>query len=243
MPSSIFIYDGVSENFDTEIGLAGNIGAMFVDNGITYVFYEDTTSSGGYKLGYIYGNSVKELCSFTGSLPVYGQVTKYKNFITWVSGEKIWAFGSAYNGMTAMVFQLTDGGLGTVGALSSPFGTPLVASTDGDSTYQLNKFYGYETNCYWYSMMFPVGKCTLRNFTVYFDTITSGGKCDITIDTDNGRSTYHNFSIDETAINAKEFSIGARIFNNFRIGLNWGNGSATYPVKINRIEFSIEKDD
>lgn len=243
MPSSIFIYDGVSENFDTEIGLAGNIGPLFVDNGTTYVFYSDPTSTGGYKLGYVYGNQISELCSFSGALPTFGQVTKYKNLITWVSGDKIWAFGSADQGMTRAVYKLADGGEDYVGALAAPFGTPLVASWDGASAYKLNKFYGYDVNAYWYSMMFPRGKCTLQSFTVYFETLTAGARCDFSIVTDNGRNTYTGFSLTETTLNSKDFNIGAKINHNFRIQISWANGSATYPVKINRIEFNILKDD
>lgn len=242
MPASIFIYSSGAESYDTEIGLAGNIGPLFVDCGVTYVFYEDTTAT-GYKLGYIYGNSVKDLCEFTGSMPKYSQVTKYRNFIIWVSGGKVWAFGSSANGISSMVFQLADAGYDYAGALAAPFGTPIVASWDGSSAYQLSKFYGYDTVAYWYSKMFAVGKGTLKNFTVYCDTIASGGRADIRIVTDNGRNSYTGFILDDTTINARTFPIGAKVFNNFRLEISFYNGSTTYPVKINRVEFNFEKDD
>lgn len=242
MPSSIYVWDGTSTGIDTEIALAGNIGALFVDNGINYLFYEDVTSSNGYKLGYVYGNSVKELCSFPGSLPRNGQVTKNKNFITWVSGENIWAFGSVDGGMSTMIFQLADGGYSNVGALAAPFGTPMVASWDGASAYKLAKLYGYDTNCYWYSLMIPTGKATLQDFTVYCDQITSGGRADFSIIQDNGAKTYTNFTLNETSLTSKTFNLGAKLTNNFRIQISWALGSASYPVKINRIEFNILKD-
>lgn len=241
MPSSIYIWDGVSDGNDTEISLAGNVGAMFVDNGINYVFYQDPTSTGGYKLGYISGSQVNEVCSFLGELPYYGQVSKYKNFIIWSSSGKTWAFGSANKGMASMVFQLFQAKYDTTGALAAPFGTPIVASTDGAS-YDLSVLSGYDVDCYWYSMMFPVGKCTIQDLTVYFDTLTSGARCDVAVSTDNGRHNYTGFSITETTLNSKNFPMGFKIENNFRIEFSWANGSATYPVKINRFEVNILKD-
>jgi hypothetical protein len=241
MPASIYIWDGISDGNETEIALAGNIGAMFVDNGINYVFYQDPTFTGGYKLGYISGSQIKNLCSFEGTLPTFGQVTKYKNFIIWATSGKIWAFGSSDNGMTQMVFKLSSARYGTAGALAAPFGTPLIASTNG-TNYDLSYFYGYSVSAYWYSMMFPEGKSTLQDLTVYFDPLTTGARCDITIVRDNGKQTYTGFSITETTLTSKTFPMGIKIDNNFRVQFSWANGSTVYPVKINRFEANVLKD-
>jgi hypothetical protein len=238
---SVYIWDGVPTQYNREILVNGRVGALFVDNGTVYVFYRDLNNTGaGYKLGYISGQNVIDLCSFKGGLPQIGQVTKHNGFIKWVAGEYVWAFGSPDSRIPAMLYQCNDGGLGTVGALASPFGTLMVASYGGTGTYpyQLSKLgTTYETDSYWKSLMFPVGKCTIEKMIVYCEPLTSGARADFTLTCDNGNITNTTgLVLNETGISRKEFNIGQRIDNNFRIEISFANGSATYPVKINRIE-------
>lgn len=240
---AVYIWGGTPTLPNQEIIVGGKVGALFVDKGTVYVFYRDLTDiNSGYKMGYISGLNIIDLCAFKGGLPLIGQVCKHKGFIKWVGGEYVWAYGSPDGKSAPMLYQCNDGGLTTVGALAAPFGTLLVASQT-DATYQLSKCTGYETNSYWKSMMFPVGRCTVQSLVVYVEPLTAGARADFSLTYDNGNITNaKEMAITETGIVRKEFDIGQRIDNNFRVEIDFSSGSATYPVKINRIEVIILRD-
>ena len=237
---SIYVWDGNSESWEDELKIGGKVGGMFINNSVLYLFYQDVTHTGGYKLGFLNGAQVQDLCSFTGSLPQYYQVTKYKNFIIWPSGELIYAFGAMDKNLPSMLFQLCDGGFSTVGGIAAPFGTPYIASSQTTS-YQIAKLSGYEKSANWKSMMFPIGKAIIEKMKVYFDTITTGARCDFTINADRGKSSYSTsgMRIDattDTSLRIKDMKLGIPVNNDFRVEASWANGSTANPVKINRIE-------
>jgi hypothetical protein len=235
---SVYVWDGFSSTYNYEIVVNGRVGSLFADNGVVYVFYNDLSNgTNKYKLAYIYGQTLRDLCEFKGGLPGIGQACKHGGFLKWVAGAYVWAYGTVDSKISPMLYQCSDGGQSTVGALANPFGTLMVASY-GDGTYQLSKCgTTYETDSYWKSLMFPVGKCTIEKMIVHFDPLTSGAQADFTVTCDNGNITNTaGLILNETGISRKEFNIGQRIDNNFRIEVSFANGSATYPVKINRIE-------
>lgn len=234
---SVFIWDGIPTAYNQEIVIDGRAGALFVDNGVVYIFYNDLKNPNAkYKLGYISGQQIIDLCSFNGGLPQFGQVTKHNGFIKWVAGEYVWAYGTPDSKVSPMLYQCNDGGQATVGALAAPFGTLMVASYG--TTYQLSKCgTTYETNAYWKSLMIPTGRCTIEKLIIYCEPLTSGARADFTLTCDNGNITNTTgLTLNETGISRKEFNVGQKIDNNFRIEVDFSNGSATYPVKINRME-------
>ena len=232
---SLFTWDGVSDSWEDELVIGAKIGALHVKNGVIYIFYQDITDTGGYKLGFIRGTQVEELATFTGSLPTYNQITDYKGFITWLSDGEVWCWGAINSNLPAMTFQLADGGLANCGGIAASFGTPMVASYSG-SDFRIAQFAGYDTNCYWNTMSFPVGRGTIEKVIVYFDTLTAGARADITLYIDRGATNYSLGSITETTINKKVFNISAKIENDCMVKISFSNGSTTNPVKINRIE-------
>ena len=237
---SIYVWDGNSPSWEDEIRVSGRVGGMFVKNGILYVFYQDPSSIGGYKLGYVSGAGISELCSFTGSLPTYYQITEYKNFIIWVSGGEIWAFGAAEKSLPAMIFQLADGGYATVGGLACPFGNPLIASMTGTS-YKLAKFSGYDTDCYWYSLLFDVTsfdrKSMIDKIKFNFELLATGARVDYTFKNNKGTSLKTGIIsfTGDGAITTKDFYPKAEA-ENFRLELSWANGSITNSVSIKNIK-------
>lgn len=236
---SIYVYDGASDSWEYEIRPGGRVGGLFIDCGILYVFYQDVTLTGGYKLGYISGGNIKEVASFPGSLPQYYQVTKYKNFILWVSGGLLYAFGAIDKSLPSMLFQYADGGYSTVGGLATPFGTPIVASTQSTS-FKVAKLANYDKTSSWKSLMFPVGKSVLEKMNVYFDAITTNARADLTITANRGQTSYtagtNIINTNDNSLRRKQFNLGIPIDNDFRVEINWANGSSANPVRINRIE-------
>ena len=238
--ASIYVWDGNSPSWDDEIVVMGRIGALFVKNGIVFVFYEDITSTGGYKLGYVSGTSIIDVAQFTGSLPSYYQVTEYKNFILWVSDEEIWAWGSASKDVPAILFQIADGGYENVGGLACPFGTPIVASYESTS-YKLAKFSGYDVNCYWYSLLFDTmanaRRSMIDRIAFTFETLATGARVNYTLKNNKGTSLKTgtiSFAVDG-AITSKIFYPKCEA-ENFRVELSFANGSAVNPVSIRQIK-------
>jgi hypothetical protein len=217
----------------------GRIGAITVKGGVVFVFYEDITSTGGFKLGYLSGLQIVDVAHFTGSLPAFYQVTEYKNLITWISSGEVWAWGSVEKDVPVTLSQLADGGYSTVGGIACPFGTPIIASNQTTS-YKLAKFSGYDTACYWYSMTFDITGNGRRGFIdkikFNFEKLATGARVDYTLKDNKGTSLKTgtiSFTVDG-AITTKDFFPKAE-GENFRLELSWANGSTTNPVSIRNV--------
>src|SRR3990167_5411293 len=154
----IYLYDGAAlvNTLDDEAGVGmQRIGFLYRINGIIYVAYQDLSST-GFIIGYISGRSITPLQRFTGTLPNFQQKTLYKNTILFLSSGLVYSAGSIIGELPYQLSQIADGGYGTVGAIAAPFGTPIVSSTDGGSNFRLAKFSGYDTDCSWKSIIFPL---------------------------------------------------------------------------------------
>lgn len=229
---------GVASFQEPIIEVEGKMGAMIVKNGIIFVFYQDLSSTGGYKLGYISGDTVQEVAAFSGSLPVFGQVCHYKNLIAWVSGGLIHTWGATDRTIPVALSQLADGGYATVGALANPFGTPMVASWDDATNFKLAKFSGYDTACNWKSLMFDVATSVIDDIKFHFEPTATGAKVDAVLRYNRGNSNLSLGSISHTSDSGqihKSFSPQQEV-DDFRIELDWTNGSATNPLSIRKIE-------
>lgn len=240
--ASIFVWDGTTDSWEAEIKLMGTVGGMHVKNGILFVFYQDITSTGGYKLAYVGGSNVVDLANFTGALPAFYQITDYKDFIIWNSNGSIWAYGSGDKDMPNRLFQLADGGHATVGGLACPFGTPIVASYDGASAYRIALFSGYDTNASWKSTIFDVtgdaehsGIDTVR---INFEELESGARVDWSLKNNQGDTIYSDV-ISYAKLGAKTtafYPLNGKIAENFRVEFDYSNGSTSATVKIKNVK-------
>lgn len=235
--ASIFIWDGTTDSWEAEIKLMGTAGGMHVKNGILHVFYQDITSTGGFKLGYINGSGIVDLANFDGALPAYYQITDYKDFIIWNSNGEIFAFGAGDKDLPARLFQLADGGYSTVGALVCPFGTPIVASTES-SSYKLAKFSGYDTNSSWKSIMFDVTGMEKNNgvdfIRINFEKLESGALVDWKLLNNKGETIYSDtISFAKLgAVTSAYYPLNGIAVENYRLEFDYANGSTTETVKI-----------
>jgi len=239
---SIFIWDGASPSWEYEIKTT-EITALFVKNGIVFVFRRDPDSTARYKLGYISGTQIVDVATFADKGPNYYQVTEYSNFIIWVSPEsgKIYAWGAVDKSLPTLFFQLAHSDYDTkVGGLASPFGTPMIASYQS-SKYKIAKFYDYTTDCYWKSLLFDVtgdGRKSMIDKIVFnFKKMGTGSRVDWTLRNDNGvalKTGTISYSGDGTA--TQKISYPKIKTENFRIELDWSNGSTSNPVAIKNIK-------
>lgn len=240
----IYLWDGSATptTLSDEAGVGvQRIGFLYRINGIIYVAYQDLSST-GFIIGYINGKSIKPLKRFTGTLPNFQQKTLYKNTIAFLSSGLVWSAGALVDELPYQLSQIADGGYATVGAIAAPFGTPMISSTDEGSNFKLVKFSGYETDAFWSSIVFPV---SLGRFKGYIDdiivltsTLGAGARCDLTIEYDQASSSSSAQSIMTTGKRRhlfKNFGLPSAGIEDFRITLDWVNGSVTNDCPIREI--------
>lgn len=242
--AEIVLYDpsGVSSLISDQLAVgAYKIGFMYPLNGVMFVAYQDLSLTNGYKIGYVSGKSIKPLGSFAGALPLYYQKTLFKNTILFLSNGLIFSSGSVAEGtLPYQISQIADGGYATCGALAAPFGTPMVASTDGGSNFRLAQFSGYDVSCNWRSVVIPTvqGKyvCHLDYVVVRTKVLGASARCDLQIEYNQAVSS--NTAIQITGTGATRFvkPLGIKDVEDFRIFLNYANGSASNDCAIKDIQ-------
>jgi hypothetical protein len=242
----IYIYDGsaISSVLSDEAGIGDQeIGFLYVKNGVTYVCYKDLTS-GLLSIGFLSGRSIKQLRSFSGSLPDHRQKALYKNMIIFVSSNEIWSFGATVDQLPLQISKLADGGYSTVGGIASPFGTPLVASTES-TNYRLAKFSGYAVDGIWKSIFIDItrgkdlGK--IDTIIVHSKPLGANAACSIYLEGDQGsiiaRRTSDALSYTGTNLTRKVFrAIGMDTVENFRVVVDFSSGDTTNDCPIRKIE-------
>lgn len=263
--SAIYIWDGISTSWETEIKIMGEVGGLHVKNGTMFIFYRDISNLGGFKLAYLNGTSVVDLANFSGGLPTYSQITDYKDFIIWNStslnalwsfttypwqltspwttttgDDLIYAYGSGDKDLPVRFFQLADSGFTTAGAVSCPFGTPMIASNETTS-YRLAQFSGYDVNSRYYTLMFDTTgenrTSTLSRIRFIFDQLATGARVDWRLVDSKGRA-IHSDTISYAKLGGAtkaDYPIGT-LTDNFRVEFDYVNGSASNTVKIRGIK-------
>jgi hypothetical protein len=241
--ASIFVWDGTTNSWELEIKLDGTAGGSHVKSGVLFQFYQDVSSSGGYKLAYVSGSNVTDVANYTGSLPAYYQITDYKDFIIWNSDGLIFAWGSGDKDLPVRLFQIADGGFTTVGCVVTPFGTPIIASTQSTS-FKLAKFSGYDVTSSWKSLMFDLtGKeiqepAKIDCVRINFDVLTSGARVDWSLVNTKGQTIYSDI-ISFTklgAITSCFYPLNGKVIENLRLQLDYTNGSPSATVGIRNIK-------
>jgi hypothetical protein len=214
------------------------IGWIYPVNGVIYVAYQDLTFSGGYKIGYINGRKIEPLVHFTGSLPTYAQKTLYKNTILFLSSGLVYSAGAIAGELPFAISQHADGGYATCGALASPFGTPMIASTES-TNYKLAKFSNYDVNSSWRSITIPTINGDMNGYIdkviVRTNTLTSGASADLQFEFNQGSSTSDAYTITTTGKRKHKFNVNQSDIEDFRVYIDYSDGSTTANCPIKEI--------
>jgi hypothetical protein len=241
----IYLYDGgaLATVLDDETGVGvQRIGFLYRLNGIIFVAYQDL-SSAGFIIGYISGTQIKPLARFTGELPTFAQKTLYKGTILFLSSGLVYSAGALIPELPFQLSQHADGGFTTCGAIAAPFGTPMISSTqtvEEVTSYKVAKFSGYDTNCSWKSIIFPVSLGKIKGYiddiTVLTKALGANARVDLTIEADQAVTTSNSMSITGTGKTRHLFSaVGLNGIEDFRVALSWANGNTTNDCPIRKI--------
>ena len=240
--SGIYTWNGVSSSWEGDpIEVQGEIGALYTKNGITFVWWKDGTSTGGYNFGYINGLQLSLIRKYKGSLPNQVQVCEHDSFITWISDNSIYKWGAKDSDVEVKMFDYMSGLHATIGAIAAPFGDLLVSSF-ASAEYSLAKASGYSIAARYKTMAFPMSGANFKSFVdkimVEFEPLSTGAKCDFTLTYDKAASAQ---TLTQIAYSASDSSTRKKILNSsfeledFRLDISWANGSTSNPVKIRSI--------
>lgn len=243
--ASIFIWDGTTNSWEAEITLMGTAGGSHVKNGVLFQFYQDISSTGGYKLAYVNGGGLTDVANFSGGLPEFYQITDFKDFILWNSNGSLYAFGSGDKDLPVRLFPLADGGYATLGCVICPFGTPMIASWDAGSNYKLAQFSGYDVVSIWKSLMFDItgsGRVSqINEVRINFETLTSGARVDWKLLDNGGRTIYADIiSFAKLGAVTSAYYPLKKNAENFRLEFDYVNGSTSATIAIKNAKINGE---
>lgn len=239
--AQVYLYDGGAINSilsdEIAVGLQ-RIGFIKADNGLIFICYKDASGLNVY--GFISGRSVVPLCYFTGNLPTYEKKTMYKaGFLAVESSGLIYVIGAAAPKYPVSISQLADGGYATCGAIAAPFGTLLVASTDGGSNHRLAKFSGYDTASSWKGLIHDLGGQIgyVDEVIVLTNHASSGASCALSLDLnqDQSNSSTMTLSASKRRHRFLQADIGAHELEDFRPVFDFSGGSTSNPMKIRKV--------
>ena len=239
--AQIYLYDGGALNtiLSDEVALGlYKIGFILPVNGIVFVAYQDLSSDGGFTIGFISGRQLKPLKYFTGTLPTFAQKTLYKNQIGFISNGLFYSMGASIPQLSTQISQHADGGFSTVGALATPFGTPMVASTQSTS-FKLAKFSGLDVNCTWKSLVVSTvsGEMIghIDKIIILTNALGAGAKCAVAVETNQAVTNKAVGTIETTGKTRHVLKTPVSDMEDFRLALNWATGSAANGVEIKHV--------
>ena len=256
--SSIYIWDGTTNSWETEVPVAGMVGAGYVLNGIYYQFYYDR--QGTNKLAYLEGNRLVDLVGYDNGPkpPAFYQVTDWRGFLVWTPGPDsadVYTYGSSGNGDTPRLFHLADAGTsgtGLGGGLSNLLDNQGILVANNGQLYYLDteNLTNYETtNATWKSTLFDIagdrqnaGQINAIRFN--FEALTSGAVLDWSLVNNQGKTVYSDTISYAKAtadnplhtLTTAYYPLNGKVTENFRVELSYANGSTTAPVRVMNIK-------
>jgi hypothetical protein len=223
---------------ETGVGVQ-EIGFITLINGVVWLAYKDETES-GFAIGYISGRQIVQMARYTGTLPTFKQKTLYRGMIMFLSSGLVWTAGAIVPELPFQLSQIASGKYNTLGAMGSPFGIPLIGSTNNDGSFSLAKLVNYTVDSSWDSIVFTISKGKYKGFIdeiiVLTNKLEAGASASLTIKIDQASGTSDAKVISTTGKSRHYFSnFGIGQIEDFKISLDFSNGSVTNPVKIRSI--------
>ena len=242
----IYMYDGsaVSNILSDETGIGDQkIGFLYIKNGLLFIAYKDL-SSGVFAIGWLRGRELVPSRYFSGSLPDHRQKALYMNTLLFVSDNEVWSYGSSVDQLPLQISKLSSGGLATIGAIASPFGTPMISSSNGIN-YQLSQYNGYSLSTNWKSVFIDTtsGRHLGKVHTVIIKSKALGADagCVITLEGNQGNTDARNTSNElvytgEGKTRQVFTSIIMNDVEDLRAIIDFATGDATNDCPIRSIE-------
>jgi len=236
--SGIYRWNGYASSWEGDPAeVNGRIGALYTKNGVTYTWHEEfIDGSSRLVFGMLSGLQITPIRTFSGTLPLYYQVGEMSDFIIWLSGQRLYAFGPLSSEVESDLFQLMSPQYATGGGISSPFGEVLIAS-NATTNYSLEKENGYALDSYYKTLLFETSKETriskVDEVQINVNKLATGAKADLTLIDNAGTSLWTDsvsYATDGAVTKKRFFPKVAG--ENILLKIDHTNGSATNPVAV-----------
>lgn len=242
--SQIYLYDAsaVSNILSDEVAVGNQrIGFTFVVNGVFYLAYEDKTS-GFFAIGWLNGRQITPLRYFAGTLPNHRQKTLYMNTILFLSGANILSCGSVVSQLPIQLSILADGGLATLGGIAAPFGTPIIASTNGTDAHQIAQFSGLSKDSIYKTVFVDVTNGrrlgNIHTVIVLTKPLATNAKAEVYIEGNQAESGTITSALAVTGANKTRHvfkTIDLKAVEDVRCIIDYANGDTTVNCPIRKI--------
>lgn len=236
--AQVYLYDGGATTAilsdEVAVGVQ-RIGFIMPLNGVVYICYKDLSNVNVF--GYISGRRVEPLCYFPGNLPTYEKKTLYKNFVLFESSGLLYIAGASTPKYPYQITQFADGGYATCGGLAAPFGTPMIASTDGATNFRLAKFSGYDTNTIWKSIVFPfdTNLAHIDSINVLTNHAGTGASATVYLEFNQFQATSSSLTLAaQQRLHALE-TVAASDVEDMRVVVDFSGGSTSNPMYVRKI--------
>ena len=240
--AAIYAWNGVDPSWETDpVVINGRIGALYTRLGTVFVWWQETGLSDRYNFGYYTGTSVKTIQTFSGTLPLYYQVTEEDGYLCWASDGEIYKWGAQDPSMPTRAFQYTKTTYGTAGGIGAPFGDLLMASYATTNFILEKPNASFQTDSSWSTVAFDVSsagaKAQIDLIQVSTENLGKGAKCDITMYYDKAKSHVDLSPIKYDGKDTTLFKILSKsvMIEDFRLDFSHAEGSDAYPVKIRSV--------
>jgi len=238
----IYAWNGVDASWEADpVVINGRIGALYTKLGTVFVWWQETGLSDRYNFGYYTGTTVKTIQTFSGTLPLYYQVTEEDGYLCWVSDGEIYKWGAQDPNMTTRAFQYTKMTHATAGGIGAPFGDLLMASYVGTNFVLEKPTTTFQTDSNWSTMAFDVSsagmKAQIDLIQVSTEDMGKAARCDMTLYYDKAKNNLELTPIKYDGKNTTLFKVLNKsvMIEDFMLSFNHNKGSETYPVKIRSI--------
>jgi len=174
------------------------------------------------------------------TLPTHRQKSLYKNCILFAWDDAVGAMGAVVEQLPIQISKLADGGYATVGGIAAPFGTPMVASSDGGSNHRLAKFSGFSTDSNYKSVFIDITKDRnlgkVHTILVSTKALGANAKAEITLEGNQGDKTSNVLTVTGTGKTRHIFkTLTLPAVEDVRVIVSYANGHATNDCPIRKI--------
>lgn len=241
--SGIYTWNGVAGSWEGDpIEVNGRIGALYTKNGVTFVWWQDAGTTNEFNLGYLVGTQIKGLKKCEGTLPLFYQVGEFKGYLAWISDGLVYLYGSSDPDTPIKFFQYTSSTYTTtVGGIGFAFGSLMTSSHNATTGYNIAKAANYTVDSNWKTRAFDVFQPGVVSFVdkiqVFTEQLATGAKVDSSLIYNQGKTTL---ALEQIAYSTSNTILHktlnkAPMLQDFRLDLDFANGSTTNPVRIRAI--------
>lgn len=229
-----------------KISVHDTIGAMIAIDGVVYVIHGNQLSN-TFSIGYINGDKIKELKSFTGKLPRFHQLDYVNNRICWTNGTEIYSLIDLNDEYGTKILQsVVSAKYNNVDSVCNINGLTIITSHNDSNNYDVSYIDGKTNNCIYRTITKNVSDgltiSTIKNIGIETNPLGAGARCDVYVLINQIESRIPVMTLEGTGISrhTPHKNLDIHDVESFCLEFDFTNGSSTDLVKIRKININGE---